>query len=301
MALVVVATLLTGGAFAVACSSGSGDDNGGTDGGKDSTTDGKVGSDTGPAPDGGPGPDGGPPGTCEAGVTGACDIIAQNCGPGKDCDAVQDDAGNFVTQCVQNTIGAVTEGACCTGQAQNGTCPKFTGNTNPCTAGLECIEDRCAKHCCLGDDSACGKSNPEGFPGRCNLTVTLVDNGPPAYAVCAYSAACEPFQIQPCTPGQACFVNDSQGTSTCTKLDSADAGEGQTCKFENDCSKDGMGCYGTADGGSTCQWTCYVPPGPFDAGVAQQGAGAGGCPTGEKCQPINWGGQLPTWLGLCGK
>ena len=284
------AALVVGGAIGVACSpSGGGNDGGPDTGTTDAKPDTKPPGDSGPGPDGGPGPDAAPT-TCEAGVTGACDIITQNCGSGKDCAVIQTDAG-YVTQCVQNTTGTIPEGTACT----------VTGNNNSCVAGLECIQGRCAKHCCLGDDSACGSSKPEGFAGRCDLTVT-VDGTNPAYTVCTYSPSCEPFKQQPCAGNQQCIVKDSNGTASCTAPSGADAGEGVGCQYANDCSKDGMGCYGAPDGGGfTCQWNCYVPPGPFDAGIATQGAGSGGCPTGETCKSINWSGALPTWFGLCGK
>ncbi len=232
------------------------------------------------------------PTTCEAGISGTCDIVAQNCGSGQECTVVQDDAG-FSTKCMNNTTGSIKEGYACT--------PSKTGNV--CVAGLECISNRCAKHCCLGDDSACGKAVPEGYLGRCDINVSVVTNGPGVYSVCSYSAACEPFKLQPCTSGAACFVSDSQGTSTCTPLDGKNIAEHQPCSGLNDCVSDGMGCYNSGDGG-TCQWNCYNKgqSGPYDTQIAADaGAGNGGCPSGEKCNLINWSGTLPTWLGICGK
>src|SRR6185312_2855660 len=103
--LTAAAALLAGGALGVACSNGGGgDDTSGGDAIKDSTTDTKPGSDTGP------GNDSGPTTSCEAGVSGECDIVTQNCGAGKDCVAVQADGGGFVTQCVSNTQGSLPEG-----------------------------------------------------------------------------------------------------------------------------------------------------------------------------------------------
>jgi hypothetical protein len=290
--LIGTAALFAGGALGVACSTpnpNGGD--GGPDSGGDSTT-GTDGGKDGSQTEGG-GSDGGLT-SCEAGISGSCDIVAQNCGAGKECAAVQTDAG-FVLSCVTNTTGSIPEGAACT--------PSKTGNV--CVAGLECISGRCAKHCCLGNDSACGLSQPEHFPGRCNIDVSLVNNGPGVYSVCSYSQGCEPFKIQACAAGQACYVNDSQGTATCTTIDTADAGEGMGCKYNNDCNKDGMGCYGAPDGGGfTCQWNCYNKGqgGIYDTQIAADaGAGYGGCPSGESCKLINWSGALPTWFGLCTK
>jgi hypothetical protein len=283
--LAATATMFAGGVLGMACSG----DNKPGDGGPDATNNDGGGPDA--KGDGGPGNDTGTdatPVTCEAGISGACDIIAQNCGAAKDCVVVQADGG-LMTECVPNTTGTIKEGYACT----------QTGSNNPCVAGLECIDGRCAKHCCQGDDTACGTSHPENYTGRCNLSVSVDDSGVPAYFACAYSPSCQPFGIQPCATGQECIIQDQNGTSKCSTFSSADAGEGVTCQYANDCNKDGLGCFGAPDGGFTCQWTCYVPPGPYDAGITSQGAGMGGCPTNESCTQINWGGQLPSWLGLC--
>src|SRR5262249_12507147 len=200
--------------------------------------------------------------------------------------------GGFDLQCVTNTTGSIKEGYTCTENP----------NKNPCVAGLECINSRCSKHCCFGDNAACGTS-PEGFTGKCNLGIQLPIKVT-AYPVCTYNKACDPFQIQQCGPGLTCLVEDSNGTADCYAYTSGgDAGlaEHTACTSANEC-QDGMGCYGALDGGpSNCQYNCYVPPGPFDAGITSLGAGKGGCPTGAPCTPINWGGQLPTWFGICSK
>jgi hypothetical protein len=286
--LLGVATLFGGGVLGVACGpSKDFGDGGGPDSGNDGTLS-EAGKDGQPPSEGGP--EGGPPGSCEAGITGSCDIVAQNCGTGKECAVVQTDAGDQLA-CVTNTTGSIKEGYACT-----------PGNSNPCVAGLECILNRCAKHCCFGDDTACGKSQPEGNTGRCDLTISVgsITN---AYTACTYSASCEPFDIQPCAATQTCNIKDSNGTAVCIDYASPDGGlpEKTPCKYANDC-KDGLICAGNLDGGAPiCQWECYTPPGPFDAGITTLGAGKGGCPTGESCKPINWGGTAPTWLGMCGK
>ncbi len=262
---------------------------GGVDSGGDTTTGGDSGGKDGQTTDGGQNNDSGQSGSCEAGISGNCDIVAQNCPSGKECTVVQSDAG-FMLDCVTNTTGSIKEGYACT----------QSGNSNPCVAGLECVLGRCAKHCCFCDDQACGQEHPEGYTGRCDLSITVGNT--PAYTDCTYSAGCQPFDIQPCAASQACNIKDSNGTATC--IDYANDGglpEKTPCQYANDC-KDGLICAGNLDGGAAiCQWECYVPPGPFDAGITSLGAGKGGCPTGETCKPINWGGSAPTWLGMCGK
>jgi hypothetical protein len=291
--LATTAALFIGGALE-ACSSN--DDKFG-DSGPDGTspTDGapndvKIGGDGGNPGDGGNTGDGST-GPCTTTVlTGSCDIVQQNCPSGQECAPVQIDGG-FQSQCVPNSTGNIKEGYACTPAQQN-----------PCVAGLECIDNRCAKHCCLNDDSECGTSHPENFTGRCDTTVTL-DGTNPAYAVCTYSAGCEPFDLQACSPTQACILQDSNGTAVCDSYASLDGGQAENtaCSASNACL-DGMGCYGAPDGGGfTCQWNCYVPPGPFDAGITSLGKGKGGCPAAETCTGVNWNGSLPTWLGLCEK
>lgn len=293
--LASVATLFAGGTLGVACSNNGGFNDGGVDGSKPGDS---GGGDTKPPGDSG-GNDGGgndgSSGPCTTtALTGACDIVAQNCPSGQECAAVQTDGG-FQAQCIPNSTGNIKEGYACT----------QSGNNNPCVAGLECIDNRCAKHCCLGDDTACGKAQPEGYTGRCETTVTL-DGTNPAYAICTYSAGCEPFQIQPCTSGEVCSVEDKNGTAVCQGLANTDGGlsVGVKCVYANDC-KDGLACVGALDGGAAiCTYQCYVPPGPFDAGITSLGAGKGGCQNGKTCQAIqllgpDGGVTNPTWLGLC--
>ncbi len=289
--LIGTVALFAGGSLAVACSSNpSGGDGGGPDTGTDGTLPGDGGKDGNSNETGGP--EAGPPTSCDAGIGGDCNIVAQNCNSGQECAAVPD-GGGFSLECVTNTTGSIKEGYACT--------PSKTGNV--CVAGLECISGRCAKHCCLGDDSACGKSQPEGYIGRCDINVSLVQNGPGVYSACSYSAGCEPFKLQPCASGQACFVSDSQGTATCTPLDGKNVAEGAGCAALNDCASDGLGCYGAPDGGGfTCQWNCYMKGkgGPYDSQIAADaGAGYGGCPSGESCKYNIT--NLPTWYGICGK
>ncbi len=280
-----MALVLSGG-LVFACSSGNNfPDGGGMDSSTDSTTDqGQQGNDAGKSD--------APIMTCEAGITGACDIVLQNCGSGKDCTAVNLEAGvcNYQLECVTNNTGSLAEGYACTQSA-----------SNPCVAGLECIEGRCARHCCLGDDSVCGTSQPEGFTGKCAVNVSLQYCSGTEYSVCTYAKPCEPFQQQPCGPGLECNVTDMNGTATCSDYASGtDAGKayGAPCMYANDC-EDGLGCYQAPDAGtSTCQWNCYMPPGPFDAGIKNLAPGLGGCPGGQTCKYMITG--LPTWFGLCG-
>ncbi|HSQ64210.1 MAG TPA: hypothetical protein VLM85_13380 [Polyangiaceae bacterium] len=279
--------LIACGALGVACSSPSYN----TDGGVDSGGGGDAKSDVTTKPDGGGGTDGGggdgSTGPCTTTtITGTCDIVAQNCNTGQECVVTQGSDGGFVTTCSPNGGGSFAEGHTCT-------------QTASCVPGLECIQGRCAKHCCLNNDSECGTS-PEGYVGRCDLNVTD-NNNQPMYAVCTYSSGCQPFDIQGCGGGQTCLIQDSSGTAKCVGYPNGDAGlpEKSACSASNACN-DGLMCLGSADGGSfSCQWVCYSGGGPYDAGIETLGPGKGGCPTNETCKTVSWGGSLPTWLGIC--
>ncbi len=283
-------TLALAGGLVFACSSNPMNTDGGTDASMDATVDQSQGNEAGSDA---------PQVTCDAGVSGACDIVLQNCGSGKTCLPAQLEAGtcSYQLECASNTTGAITEGYACNPQ-----------QVNPCVAGLECINGRCAKHCCLGDDSTCGTSQPEGFAGKCAVDVNLPSCPQSfiAYSVCDYAKPCEPFQLLPCGSGLACVVENSSGNATCESYSSGtDAGKAEkaACQYSNDC-EDGLGCYGALDGGaSSCTWQCYVKGqgGPYDSTIAADaGAGVGGCPKNETCTPIMWSGNaLPAWLGLC--
>ena len=195
------------------------------------------------------------PVTCEAGVTGACDIVLQNCPSGKECRATQPDGGAFSTQCFSNSTGNLSEGSKCTPGTQN----------NPCQVGLECISDgvsgRCSKHCCEGDMS-CGLSVPEGYQGSCDLGIELGQGTPfdvpQAYFVCDYLAPCQPFGIKPCGAGQISSSRTTRATEVHAALRLGQAREAG-CTASNECAS-GLGCYGAPDGGGfTCQWNCYAP------------------------------------------
>jgi hypothetical protein len=246
-------------------------------------------------------------------ITGACDIVSQNCGANMECvSGIGPDGGN-ATQCSADQPSEhLDKGHAC--------CPSTSG-MNPCDPGLECIGNpcsadaaapqtgRCSPHCCLGpdggDNTPCGVSDPEGYPGRCDLQI--VDNsGNPLYAVCDYSTNCKPLGVQPCASGYVCLVQDNSGTATCAAVFLPDGGNvglpvGQPCIAGNECVEGAM-CLGPGgDAASTCTLLCYVPGGspPFDAGlVADGGPGHGGCLSGQSCQAVQ-ASLFPPWLGIC--
>jgi hypothetical protein len=214
-------------------------------------------------------------------LKGECDIVAQNC-PNKadECIALNDGDGGLSLKCQTANTGSIPKGGKCS-------------STGQCVPGTECIQGRCAWHCCNGDDTPCGTSVPEGYIGTCNIN--LVDSKQNKVGeVCAYSADCTPFGLKPCPVNSTCLVQDMSGKATCSEIyNPPGLGENATCTAANEC-KDGMMCLGMP---GKCTTVCYKGGGSFDAGVAKMDAGLGGCPMGKSCS----GGiqNLPAWLGVC--
>jgi hypothetical protein len=278
----LVSSVLLGsaGAFGLACSSPKGDDDGGTDGSM--MGDGDM-VDTGmkdSGKDGGGGPN--PP--CPSyPIKGACDLVQQNCPSGQQCE-VQVDGGATVAVCAPASSGSSPIGGKC-------------ATTGDCVPGCECIQQRCAPYCCMGQDQECKQSVPEGYIGTCSINVQY-QGAMPNGLVCSYAGGCQPFGIMPCAQGSACLVEDMAGKSDCNAIFMPPGKmAGQACQYKNDCAEGLMCVGGGPDGGTICMWMCYKPPGPFDAGIATLGAGKGGCPNGKTCSIGIQG--LPTWLNVC--
>lgn len=289
--LLGTAALALAGSLGLACTSTTtADDTTGTDSG----TDGTMNPDTGMMTDGGNKPDSNmPPPVCNTElIMGECNLVAQNCGAGKECIVAQGDGGanDLVTQCHNKGVGAIQKGDTCVMSA-----------SNPCVAGLQCISGRCTPACCFdpdagaGDSTVCGNST-EGYPGACDLGISPPSGGDSLYYVCEYAKPCEPFGIQPCGMGQTCLVKDSVGTASCSDIfNPPGLAEKKTCKYANECG-DGMMCLSPG----VCTYTCFNKGGgspPFDAGAVGTTPGMGGCPMGEKCGGGITG--LPGWLGIC--
>ncbi|AKV00952.1 hypothetical protein AKJ09_07615 [Labilithrix luteola] len=239
-------------------------------------------------------------------VPGACDLVLQNCpdtddGQKQECVAAGTD-GSVQTTCTPvQASQLLPKGRSC--------CPASDGNAaNPCLPGLTCVgracEDggpqtgRCTPACCKGDDQACGKSEPEGIAGACD--VSLVDgNDHRLYDVCSYRERCKPFGVEPCSAGQMCLVEDKLGTASCISSFAKQVGE--PCKYSNDCA-DGMLCIDATGTGAVCRYMCLTPYSlpPFDAGTSPEdaGVGKGSCPTPTGCN-ITGFTNLPAWLSFC--
>jgi hypothetical protein len=304
--------LLAGGSIigTAACSGDSAAPEGGLDASFDSTSGADAGHDAAPLADAGhdaatPKVDAG--GHCSA-VTGACDIVAQDCDGASECFEVPGDGGIWTTACIPTTGNSrIAKGApCCPGQ-----------QSNPCLPGLECLGDlcqgdaapsaRCAPRCCSGNAAVCG-SSPEGFPGVCDTDVTgpLPDGGvQDLFFICSYSEVCRPLGLAPCPTGFGCLVSDNQGSAKCVQIydpnGPADGlGEGAACTYANQCA-DGLMCLGPKGAQATCRMLCLTPGSmpPFDAGALADGPGTGGCAAGKTCSAPLDPTQFPAWLSLC--
>jgi len=256
--------------------------------------------------DGGSGdasPDQGPSGHCSAVQGPACDLVLQDCESGLECTVANSDAG-LTTACVTPGSGKGRAGApCCADQGDQ------------CGPGLECIgaacsgadaavalAGRCTPHCCPGDDSRCGESDPEGFPGTCDLQVLASESGGarvPLYHVCSYKPGCKPFRIQACPADETCLLQTDRTTYRCADIHNPPGLPlSQPCQYANDCA-DGLYCLGSA-GATTCRTMCYregAGAPPFDASAVRNEPGYGGCPAGSACTGAVTG--YPGYLGFC--
>jgi hypothetical protein len=249
-----------------------------------------------------------------SGVTGACDIVSQNCSAGSECIIVQGSGSALTTACNpdQPTEHLAAGLPCCPNDPAGNECDPSL----ECNGGNSCTDaaspgpglppgwggSRCTPHCCPEDAGAntanCGTAGDGGTQGHCDLQI-VNGSSTPIYNVCTYPQLCEPF-IRPCLNGFTCTVENVQGTASCTVIfnPNGDAGltSGQACEFGNECAS-GLTCIVEGDAGS-CAWECHVAgqATPFDAGELNASPGHGGCPAGQTCEGLN---GVPTWLGVC--
>ena len=254
-------------------------------------------------------------------VTGACDIVSQNCSMGSECVLTEAPNGSVTTMCSPDqATEKLAKGAAC--------CPSLDG-INPCDPGLECNGgnlcatgdagpagagvpagwggSRCTPRCCPSDGGPntanCGTAGDGGTAGTCDFQIAFSASGPVEYTVCSYPQQCQPLRGRQCLAGFGCEVASADGGSSCQIIfnpnGDAGAGEGQACMYSNSCA-DGLVCLGGADASVACQWICHVAgsPTPFDAAVLQATPGYGGCPAMEACAGVQ---GFPDWLGACVK
>lgn len=239
--------------------------------------------------------DAGKVGNCSV-AKGACDIVLQDCPAQQECVV----NASHATECrpVESSQQLPIGRGCCPNNPAGNPClPGLTCVGSPCVDGGPTTTGRCSPACCTGNDQACGKSDPEGISGACDITLVDSDSGVELHQACTYRQRCKPFMVEPCAVGQTCLVEDKVGSASC--VDSFGKTNRQPCSFGNECA-DGFICIGLGDAGSTCHTVCLLPgsTNPFDASVEEGGPGKGGCPVGEKCDISNFK-DLPSWFALC--
>lgn len=270
----------TGGASGAGGSGGSSGGGGVSGGGAGGTAPGGGGGGTGGSSGSG-GAAGDAGGVCAPGtatnVTGACDLVKQDCAAGLTCRIEALDGGTYQSSCLDLGNGAKKLGESCSSHKD-------------CQAPLSCALSKCTRPCCPNlEAQLCGSS------GACDMTINY---GSSAFVqVCTFSASCTPWTKDcPSGPESDCHVG-SGGKLKCSFPNyTIDAGStlGLPCKFLNDCQSSQQCDF--ASGSGVCRWLCKATAsGGPDAGVSGGTPGNGGCPSGEKCVAYS----SPSWLGVC--
>jgi hypothetical protein len=206
--------------------------------------------------------------------TGPCDLLAQNCPPGKTCQP----AGTSTACIVSAGVKAAGE-----------TCYDGT----ECDAKLICIGQpvgTCVAFCC--PDMAREPCDTH----ICNTQVNY-GNGEFAY-VCSYGQRCQLLTADACPPGLECHVEDTtQGIAVCGAPSGTAVPELGPCHYINDCATM-QDCFVGAGGpAGVCLYYCALS-GPGTSAVP----GLGGCPNGETCQSTYNGQSVNTGVmnvGVC--
>jgi hypothetical protein len=219
--------------------------------------------------------------SCPAGsatnISGACDLVAQDCASGLTCAVDKTDAGAYVSACLDLGAGAGQLGEACSSHSD-------------CAAGLVCALASCTRPCCSElEAQQCGAN------GACDLQVTYGTGD--FVQVCTFSADCTPWTNDcPAGPESDCHVS-SGGKLKCSFPNyDPDGGStlGNSCQYLNDCESSQQCDF--SGGSGVCRWLCKVSDtGAPDAGALGGTPGNGGCPSGETCMAYT----NPSWLGVC--
>lgn len=205
---------------------------------------------------------------------GSCDLLNQDCEPGKTCYPLLS-SGHWTTGCFV-TNGLKSQGSNCVSNVE-------------CQAGLRCLLNRCAPFCCPdGQDLPCGG-------GACDFRLQLgpdVDGKMADVSFCSYGEKCSLFDPNSCPPkvGEQptyCQVSDPKtGLITCQPTPSGmPLAEGEMCKSANECGANAACRTGT------CRYLCD------EIGWKNKQPGLGGCPMAQTCNKVNVGVMN---VGICG-
>lgn len=267
--------------------SGASGSSGSSGSGGSAGVDGSAGSAGAAAGSGGAAGDGGglDGGTCPSGsatnLSGSCDVVAQDCGPGLTCSVVQDEGGTtYHTECADLGDGSAQLGDACASHTD-------------CAAGLRCVLGKCSRPCCGAlEGPLCGAN------GACDLQITY--GGGAFLQVCTFAPSCTLWTGDcPAGPESDCHVATGGKFKCSVPNYDPDAGstEGQACTYVNDCADSQYCLYTSSDAGAgTCRWLCKASStGAPDAGSVGAAPGLGGCPGGQTCHAFG----SPAWLGVC--
>jgi hypothetical protein len=220
-----------------------------------------------------PGPGNAYLGVClTAPPAGACDPVRRTgCASGDAC-RVEPDGQNV---CSPSGGG---------GQGQ------FCEVASECQPGYGCLNDYDGAQCrqyCDTRSPACPSENPacRGLPG------TWV-----GYCAAATEPVCDPVQQTGCATGDACYLYDFSGATSCTLP--GGSGPGAYCSVANECGR-GLGCFEGPDG-RRCRPHCYVetPTCPGEAPYCVPvGQGYGYCAPGGPPPPPDGGAPPPPDAG----
>jgi hypothetical protein len=198
-------------------------------------------------------------------VTGACDLLAQDCATGEYCDIDAEGA----SVCLPDHGGVKCRGESCV-------------TLEECQAGLQCIDSKCTPFCCPDSNEPCAG-------GLCD---TQVDFGNDMFGlVCSYLPQCQLLMNECTAPAECHPARFDQALAVCDSPSSSHVGEGESCIFRNDCGESQI-CNTTGEPG-VCRQLCNVrdwmtlePP-------------TGGCPPERECVEVDWGNDEWTHIGIC--
>ncbi|MBL9026428.1 MAG: hypothetical protein JNL21_29800 [Myxococcales bacterium] len=211
-------------------------------------------------------------------ITGECDLLQQDCGPGETCLVAQDpnDPANSVSACAP--AGLVGLGQPC--------------EPGDCQEGMLCV-GTCTYVCCP-EGATMGANEPCGL-GQCSLNVSFKGTDDSVY-VCTYDEVCNFFDPNTCPTGKDCHFAGN-GLANCSVPSPGDYMDGEMCEgFANDCPDSAI-CIdadGPMMGDDTlyCRYFC-------DPNLSGQPAGLGGCPAGQTCDTSVYDFGFPADLGFC--
>jgi hypothetical protein len=225
----------------------------------------------------------------DAGVSLACNPVAQTgCAAGEKCGYLVESDDPFLARTTCLPDGTVPEGGdCVRGEAG------ATG-FDDCVAGFHCRSGICAEICTINPDSC-----PVGAALCQRYNQTFEDDPNGNIGVC--DPTCDVFDPASCPMGQACYFNVFSGGASCANI-AGDEGQNVACSFLNSCSP-GLSCVivdaETLMTELQCATMCNLADGTGPQTCAIVPEIANGAPTCAELVAY-WGDPaLPPGIGAC--